>query len=206
MYTKTFDRNGATVSFAEFISARQLQDLAKARGMSGPKARRFAQDDWGLHGMAAREMLDAIADGRTRTAMQLMALRQMEGNFGILALQFDQYQYRFVLPLYEPTSRVLLSTLARQDITIAWHPVGEGATRKTRHRLPSEGVSPVLDLCQEELVNSAELTARMLPTALASLTSREFVPSLIDGVGVKAVYVAIVYEQDHLDVIADSFV
>jgi hypothetical protein len=206
MYTKTFDRNGTTVSYAELVSPRQLRDLAKAHGMTGAEARRIAQDGWGLHSMASKEMLDAIADGQTRTEMQLMALRQVEGNFGILVYQVDEHQYRFVLPLSESTSRELLSTLARQNITITWHPVEGGATRKTRHQLPSERVSPVIDLCQEELATSVEVTARMLSTALASLTSREYVPSLIDGVGVKAVYVAIVYEKDSLEVIADSLV
>ena len=206
MYTKTFDRDGTTVSFAELISPRQLRYLAKAHGMTGAEARRFAQDGAGLNCMAPKEMLDAIVDGQRRTEMQLMLLRQVEGNFGILVYQVDQHQYRFVLPLSESTSRELLSTLARQNITITWHPFGEGATRKTRHQLPSERVSPVIDLCQEELATSVEVTARMLSTALASLTCREYVPSLIDGVGVKAVYVAVVYEQDRLEVIADSFV
>lgn len=207
MYTKTFHRDGTTFSFAEFTSPRHLRELAKARRMTGVESRRFAQDRWGLQTMVSEAMLDAIAHVQTRTEMQLMPLRLPEGSFGILACQAEHYQYRFVLPLYEPGSRELLGLLSRQGFTITWHADrGDRTERKTRHQLPAEHVSPVLDLCHDDLADDAGLTTKLLPTVLASLNSRDFVPSLIDGVEVKAVHVAIVYERAQHEAIADSLV
>jgi hypothetical protein len=205
MHTKTFEHNGATVSFAELVSPRQLRDLAKKNGMTGPEARRFAQQDWGLHGLTSKEMLDALAGGHTRTEAQLLTLRGVAGNYGILVFQAGQHQYRFVLPLHSTVSRELLNALTKQTITITWHEADTGDTRKTRHQLSPEQVTPVADSCQEDVAYSEEEGARMLAAALESLTSKEFVPSLIDDIGVKAVFVSILYEPHGSEVIAATF-
>jgi hypothetical protein len=206
MYTETFESNGATVSIAELVSPHHLRALARAKGMTGPQARRLAQGGWELRGMTSEGMLDAIATTQTQTAMQLMPFRTVEGDYGVLVYQVGHHQYRFVLPLYESASRELLSALAQKGITITWHPVDGGAPRTTKHQLSSESVLPVINLHQRELANRVEDMATMLATALEPLTSRGFIPNLIDGVSVKAVYVAIVYELDRLGAIENSLV
>ncbi|WP_278497185.1 hypothetical protein [Paraburkholderia fungorum] len=160
-----------------------------------------------MHTNASEAMLDAIGDAQTRRGMQLMPLRQPEGSFGILAYQAEQLQHRFVLPLHEPGSRELLTLMARQAFTITWHAGQGSAERKTQHQpLPLDRVSPLLDLCPDDPAEGDGLIRKLLPTALASLSSRDFVPSLIDGVDVKAVHVAIVYESAQHEAITDSLV
>ncbi|WP_207000770.1 hypothetical protein [Trinickia mobilis] len=207
MSAKTFEHNGTTVSLAELVSPRQLKDFAEAHGMGGADARRFAQEDWTLHSITSQEMLDAIAATQTQAEMQLMPLRGVTNNFGVMVHQVGHHQYRFALPLCDSAGQELVSTLVQtKAITITWHAVRGGSTQKTKHQLPSESLLALVEICQRELTNSAGLEAKTLATALDSLTAKEFIPSLIDGVSVKAVYVAMVYERDQFEVIADSFV
>ncbi|MBO7825944.1 hypothetical protein [Burkholderia pseudomallei] len=143
-------------------------------------------------------MLDAIATNQAQAVIELMPFRTVEEDFGVLVYQVGHHQYRFVLPLCESASRDLLSALAHKGIAITWHPVGRGDRRTTKLQLPSEKILPVVNLPMREPVNSEEATVAYWKKALEPLTSREFIPNLIDGGKVKSIYVAIVYEHNLL--------
>lgn len=197
MNFETYTLNDSTVSNAHILTPTDLRAIAKGCGLSDEQAQRLSTG-CGLYSETSQQVYSKlIAQGCSEAGFRMLAIEgPAGGSYVIVVYQIDGHQHRFLLPIYEPDVKKLLSTLHQGPLTSLVGIKGKPDLARLRNDIQQDNVEPLQVLSQLDPVCPPEDAVNETLLALQALSYREAVPGL-QGRSVETIHIGVLMPSEY---------
>lgn len=197
MNFETYTLNDSRVSKALILTPNDLRSIAKGCGLSDAQAQRLSAG-CGLYSETSQQVYSKlIAPDCLEAGFRMLAIEgPAGGSYVIVVYQIGEHQHRFLLPIYEPSVKKLLSTLHQGPLTTLVGIKGTPDLARLRNEIQQDNAVPLQVLSQLDPVCPPEDARNETLLALQALSYREAVPGLL-GRSVETIHIGVLMPSEY---------